>query len=79
MSKIDKIIEHFRNIHEDGAVAMPTMNTNSVPGAPGFGAYSNARGPVAGVDAKLGKYDGRSKIMRRLPKFYRDLFNKTKK
>lgn len=76
MDKVDKIINYFRNLHEDG---IPTMNTASVPGAAGFSAYSNSKGPTAGTTPRLGKkkYDGRSKLMRRLPPGYRKVFNKT--
>jgi hypothetical protein len=78
MDKIDRIINHFRNLREDG---VPTMNTASAPGAPGFSAYSNSAGPTAGTTPGLGKkkLDGRSKIMRRLPPTYRQFFNKTRK
>lgn len=54
MSKIDKVIEYFRNLREDAAAA-PTMNTGSVVGGPaGFSADSNASGPVAGFSGVLG-------------------------
>lgn len=74
MNKIDKIIEHFRNLREDGGV--PTMNTGTSNGSPGFSAYANSKGPVAGLTPPL---DGRTKILKRLPPLYRFIFNKTNK
>lgn len=50
MSKIDRIIEYFRTLKEEG----PTMSTGSVVGGPaGFSADSNASGAVAGFSGVL--------------------------
>jgi hypothetical protein len=64
MSKIDKVIQHFRNLREEGA---PTMNTGTPNGSPGFSADADSSGPNAGFDPvmgfrrrKNGKIDGRS-------------------
>lgn len=76
MNKVDKVINYFRNLHEDG---VPTMNTSTPSGAPGGSAAADASGPFAGTDAPLGKLDGRSRVLRRLSNYYRELYNKTKK
>lgn len=59
MSKIDKVIEYFRNLREEG----PTMSS----GNGGFSGSSSPTGPTAGFDPvmsfrrrKNGKVDGRS-------------------
>jgi hypothetical protein len=64
MSKIDKVIEYFRNLREEGA---PTMNTGTPNGSAGFSADADSSGPNAGFDSvmgfrrrKNGKIDGRS-------------------
>ena len=46
MNKIDKVIEYFRNLREEG----PTMSS----GSGGFSGSSDAKGPVAGFDPILG-------------------------
>ena len=45
MNKIDKVIEYFRNLHEEG---LPTMNTSTSNGSAGFSANADASGPNAG-------------------------------
>ena len=65
--KIDKVIEAFRNyinLKEEGMV------TGSSSGNPGFGGSSDPKGPTAGFDPII-KFDGRSKVARRLPPLYR--------
>jgi len=65
--KIDKVIEAFRsyiNLKEEGMV------TGSVSGKPGFSGSADPKGPTAGFDPVM-KFDGRSKIARRLPPPYR--------
>jgi len=64
MSKIDKVIQHFRNLREEGA---PTMNTGTPNGSAGLSADADASGPNAGFDPVMGfrrrrngKIDGRS-------------------
>jgi hypothetical protein len=46
MKKIDKIINYFRNLKEEG----PTMSS----GNGGFSGSSNPKGPTAGFDPILG-------------------------
>lgn len=81
MKKIDKVIQYFRNLKEDAPVmtSSPTMNTSTPNGSAGFSAYSDASGPNAGNTYPLGKFDGRSKLFKRLSPHFRELFNKTKK
>ena len=76
MNKVDKVINYFRNLREEG---IPTMNTTTPNGSPGGSSAADASGPFAGTDFPLGKLDGRSKMLRRLSKYYRELYNKTKK
>ncbi|MGA1048454.1 MAG: hypothetical protein ACO3UU_10605 [Minisyncoccia bacterium] len=76
MSKINIIIEYFRNLREEG---VPTINTGTPNGSPGFSSNADSSGPNAGIDSPLGKLDGRSKVMRRMSKYYRELYNKTKR
>jgi hypothetical protein len=45
MNKIDRIISHIRNLREEG---MPTMNTGTPSGNPGFSANADSSGPNAG-------------------------------
>lgn len=54
-TKLDRIIEAFRNLKEDGA-AVPTMNTGSTAGKAGFGGSAQGfdPGPTAGFDPKMG-------------------------
>lgn len=54
------------------------MTANPSGGSGGFGEKSSAQGPTAGVSPVI-KFDGRSKIARRLPPPYRsDLIKKKK-
>jgi hypothetical protein len=55
------------------------MTTQSSPGKPGFSEKSPAEGPTAGITPVI-KFDGRSKIARRLPIPYKkDLIKKKEK
>lgn len=74
MNKVDKVINYFRNLREEG---VPTMNTSTPNGSAGGSASADAAGPFAGTDLPLGKLDGRSRMLRRLSKYYRELYNKT--
>ena len=66
---IDKIISIIRTLKEEGMVV----------GAGGFTGAAEPKGPVAGYD-KVMKFDGRSKVARRLPSEYRkDLISKKKR
>lgn len=65
---IDKIIDIIRTLKEEGMVV----------GAGGFTDAADPKGPVAGYDPVM-KFDGRGKIMRRLPPEYRKLLSKGKK
>ncbi len=67
MSKIDKVIQHFRNLREDAPVmtSSPTMSSGDQP----FSSSSNPEGPNAGNTypfmnkfkrIKSGDVDGRS-------------------
>lgn len=80
MKKIDKVIQYFRNLKEDAPVmtSSPTMNTSTPNGSAGGSSLADPSGPFAGKDMSLGKIDGRSKMMKRLSKYYRELYNKTK-
>jgi hypothetical protein len=76
----DRILQNainiIRNLQEDGA--MGGAPTNSA-GTGGFSGSSDPKGPVAGYDPVM-KFDGRSKIARRLPRPYKsDLIKKKKK
>lgn len=67
---IDKIISIVRTLKEEGGM---------VVGAGGFTGSANSKGPVAGFDPVM-KFDGRSKVARRLPSEYRkDLISKKKR
>lgn len=71
--RLEKIINLIRYIKEEGVVsAAPTMSTASSAGKAGFGGSAQGfdKGPTAGYDKLLGKLDGRSKIMKRLPPAY---------
>lgn len=76
MNKVDKVINYFRNLREDG---LPTMNTSTPNGSAGGSSSADASGPFPGIDLPLGKIDGRSRMLKRLSKYYRELYNKTKK
>ena len=53
MSKIDRVIEYFRSLREDGPMG-PTMNTSTPNGEAGMGERADASGPNAGVSGVLG-------------------------
>jgi len=80
---INKIIAIVRTLNEDGAISSgPTMNTASTTGKAGFGGSAQGfnPGPTAGIDLPVGKFDGRSKIARRLPPPYKkSLINSEKR
>jgi hypothetical protein len=71
-NKIDKVIEAFRNYKNIMEEGMPTMNTSSTEGKPGFSGMADANGPTAGFDPILGgkKRDGTIDF-RRIKKIYR--------
>lgn len=75
----DRILQNainiIRNLQEDGA--MGGAPTNSA-GTGGFSGSADPKGPVAGYDPVM-KFDGRSKIARRLPPMYRKELSKSKK
>ena len=67
--RLDRICQMVRSLKEEG----PTMSV----GAGGYTSSADAKGPVAGYDAVLGKVDRRNKKQRNYPKqyvqMYRDL------
>lgn len=65
---LQNAINIIRNLQEDA----PTMSA----GTGGFTGSADPKGPVAGFDPVM---DGRSKIMRRLPKEYSKLLKKKRK
>lgn len=62
-------IRIIRNLMEEGMVV----------GTGGFTGSADPKGPVAGFDPVMGTPDGRSRLMRRLPKEYSKLLRKYKK
>jgi len=57
MEKIDRIIQAFRNLKEDGG-----MMVGNAPGASGgFSGSSDPKGPTAGFDPVMGKMERRKK------------------
>ncbi len=66
----DRIFNHSLNI------LRKYISENMVVGTGGFTGSASPEGPVAGFDTIM---DGRSKIMRRLPKEYSKLLTKRKK
>lgn len=52
MSKIDRVIEYFRTLKEDGPMG-PTMNTSTPNGEAGYGERADATGPNAGFSGVL--------------------------
>ena len=68
-NRLERICEMVRTLKEEG----PTMSV----GAGGYTSSADAKGPVAGYDAVLGKVDRRNKKQRNYPKqyvqMYRDL------
>lgn len=65
---LQNAINIIRNLQEDA----PTMSA----GTGGFTGSADPKGPVAGFDPII---DGRSKMMRRLPKEYSKLLRKKRK
>lgn len=65
---IDKIISIIRTLKEEGMVV----------GSGGFTGAAEPKGPVAGYD-KVMKFDGRSKVARRLPPPYKSALINSKK
>jgi hypothetical protein len=65
---LQNAINIIRNLQEDA----PTMSA----GTGGFSGSADPKGPVAGFDPVM---DGRSKMMRRLPKEYSKLLRKKRK
>ena len=57
MEKIDKIIEAFRTIKEEGGMVANSPGTSG-----GFSASSNAAGPTAGYDPLMGGKKRRIKM-----------------
>lgn len=55
------------------------MEEGMVVGTGGFTGSADPKGPVAGFDPMIGSPDGRSRLMRRLPKEYSKLLRKNKK
>lgn len=77
--KLEKIISIIKNLKEDAAVSSgPTMSTGSTSGKAGFGGSAQGfdKGPTAGIDLPLGKLDGRTKLMKRLPPAYSTFIRK---
>jgi len=66
---LENSIKIIRNLMEEGMVV----------GTGGFTGSSDPKGPVAGFDPIIGTPDGRSRLMRRLPKEYSKLLRKNKK
>ena len=65
MSKINRVIQYFRSLREEGGA--PTMNTGTLNGSSGFSSNADSSGPNAGFDPVMGfrkrrngKIDGRS-------------------
>jgi hypothetical protein len=54
MEKIDRVIQAFRNLREDGAAAGGGMVANAPGTSGGFSGSANAKGPVAGFDPVMG-------------------------
>ena len=72
MSKIDKILECYRNIKSleemmGAGAAGGGMTTQSSPGKPGFSGAADSQGPVAGFDP----VDFRKRKYKKLNMFYR--------
>jgi hypothetical protein len=64
---LENAIKIIRNLMEEGMVV----------GTGGFSGSADSKGPVAGFDPVM-KLDGRSKLMRRLPKEYNKFLRKPK-
>jgi hypothetical protein len=52
MSKIDRVISHFRALREEGPMG-PTMNTSTPNGEAGYGERADATGSNAGFSGVL--------------------------
>ncbi len=76
MDKVDKIIAIVHQLREEMGGGMTTGSSGPVAG---FSAAANPAGPSAGTDFPLGKLDGRSRLMRRLPEPYRKALIRNKK
>ena len=63
--RLDKICQMVRTLKES-----PTMSV----GAGGYTSSADAKGPVAGYDAVLGKVDRRNKKQKNYPKEYVQMF-----
>jgi hypothetical protein len=70
----DHILQNAINIIRNLAEDAPTM----AAGTGGFTGDADPKGPVAGFDTVI-KFDGRSKIARRLPPPYRKSLSKKRK
>ena len=68
--RLDKICQMVRTLKES-----PTMSV----GAGGYTSSADAKGPVAGYDAVLGKVDRRNKKQKNYPKEYVQMFRDAKK
>ena len=68
--RLDKICQMVRTLKES-----PTMSV----GAGGYTSSADAKGPVAGYDAILGKVDRRNKKQKNYPKEYVQMFRDAKK
>ena len=68
--RLDRICQMVRTLKES-----PTMSV----GAGGYTSSADAKGPVAGYDAILGKVDRRNKKQKNYPKEYVQMFRDAKK
>ena len=68
--RLDKICQMVRTLKES-----PTMSV----GAGGYTSSADAKGPVAGYDAILGKVDRRNKKQKNYPKEYVQMFRDANK
>ena len=65
--RLERICQMVRSLREE---AGPTMSV----GAGGYTSSADAKGPVAGYDAVLGKVDRRNKKQRNYPKEYVQMY-----
>ena len=68
--RLERICQMVRTLKES-----PTMSV----GAGGYTSSADAKGPVAGYDAILGKVDRRNKKQKNYPKEYVQMFRDAKK
>ena len=68
--RLDRICQMVRTLKES-----PTMSV----GAGGYTSSADAKGPVAGYDAVLGKVDRRNKKQKNYPKEYVQMFRDANK